>query len=171
MIKSMPTRARSAALDDHAAAAGHHRQSAAFHRGAGRHFQVGKESDQAAHQAALAHGHALLAIAFGGRVAGYYCRHHGNIAGSGPGLITRAAVEAAEAALALRPGLGVSAHHERAAAHHERAAHLHLKAKESCDASDFSLALSDTGSACTEARCALFHSDEAARPEGDHPQA
>ncbi|MDD3447346.1 MAG: hypothetical protein PHS60_18235, partial [Zavarzinia sp.] len=138
-------------------------------------FQGGTGDDHAA-EAVLAHGHALLAIAYGGKVAGYYCRHHGTLAGVGGGLITRASVEAAEAARALRPGLGVSAHHELAASHHERAARLHLEAKENCDASDFSRALSDTGSACTEAQCALFHGDEAAkrraadatiRPEGD----
>lgn len=134
-----------------------------FHYGASRHFQTGKDYAHGAHQASLAHGHALLAIDLGGKVAGYYRRHHDGLATSGTGPITRASVEAVEAAGALRAGLDTSAHHARAAFHHERAGRLHLLAMESCDASDFALALSDTSSACTEAQCALFHGDEAAK--------
>lgn len=176
-----PHPARSAALDAHAAASLHHRQAAAHHLDASRHFQTGKDFDHAAHQASLAHGHALLGIDRGSHAADYYRRNHDDLATKGAGPITRASVEAVEAAGVLEAGLGVSAHHARAAIHHERAARLHLQAMESCDASDIALALSDTGSACTEAQCALFHGDEAAKrhageetlrvPAIEHPAA
>ncbi|MCW0182727.1 MAG: hypothetical protein OJI70_13205 [Zavarzinia sp.] len=180
-MKHQPNPARSAALDAHAAASLYHQQAAAHHHEAGRHFQSGKDFAHAAHQASLAHGHALLGIDMGSHAADYYRRNHDDLATAGSGPITRASVEAVEAAGTLEAGLGVSAHHARAAIHHERAARLHLQAMESCDASDIALAISDTGSACTEAQCALFHGDEAAKrhagedarrlPAIEHPAA
>ncbi|MFA5123197.1 hypothetical protein [Zavarzinia sp.] len=169
MIKRAPPPARSAVLEHHGDAARRHQLAATHHHEAARHFQIGKDYDHAAHRASLAHGHALLAIDMGSKAVDYYRRHHDDLAKVGAGPITRASVEAVEAAGALRSGLGVSAHHDRAAFHHERAASLHLQAMESCDASDFALALSDTGSACTEAQCALFHGDEAAKRHAAAP--
>ncbi|SDG21920.1 hypothetical protein [Paraburkholderia phenazinium] len=45
------------------AAASHHEQAGRFHREASRHFEEGKDFNHAAHQAVMAHGHALHAIA------------------------------------------------------------------------------------------------------------
>lgn len=44
------------------AAASHHEQAGRFHREASRHFEAGKDFAHAAHQAMMAHGHALHAI-------------------------------------------------------------------------------------------------------------
>jgi hypothetical protein len=43
-------------------AASHHEQAARFHREASQYYEAGKDHDHAAHQAVLAHGHALHAI-------------------------------------------------------------------------------------------------------------
>jgi hypothetical protein len=44
------------------AAASHHEQAARFHREASQYYEAGKDHDHAAHQAVLAHGHALHAV-------------------------------------------------------------------------------------------------------------
>jgi hypothetical protein len=44
------------------AAASHHEQAARYHREASRHFETGQDYAHAAHQAMMAHGHALHAI-------------------------------------------------------------------------------------------------------------
>jgi hypothetical protein len=55
------------------AAASHHEQAARLHREASRHFEEGKDFAHAAHQAMLAHGHALHAI----DRANEALKHHG----------------------------------------------------------------------------------------------
>jgi hypothetical protein len=48
----------------HLSAQPHHEQAARFHREASRHFEAGKDFAHAAHQALIAHGHALQALEF-----------------------------------------------------------------------------------------------------------
>jgi len=87
------------------AAASHHEQAGRLHREASRHFEDGKDFAHAAHQAMLAHGHALHAI----ERANEALKHHG-------------------APLVVPPATAPADSHAGAAQHHAFAAELHEQA-------------------------------------------
>jgi hypothetical protein len=128
------------------AAASHHEQAARFHREASHHFDAGKDYDHAAHQAILAHGHALHAI----DEANNAVKHN------------------AGASTVLPPPTG-SANSTTAAQHHATAAELHGQAAQHLRHAakhfdeDRSAVAHDTQLAFSLALRALSHSNEAAR--------
>jgi hypothetical protein len=128
------------------AAASHHEQAARLHREASRHFEEGKDFAHAAHQAMLAHGHALHAI----DRANEALKHHG-------------------APLVVPPATAPADSHAGAAQHHAIATELHQQAARHMRtaASQFD---QDRGAVAHETQLAfalalrgLSHSNEAAK--------
>src|SRR6185312_9127864 len=64
------------ASEDHRTAAMHHTHAAQYHHESSRHYETGKDYAHAAHQALVAHGHALLGLKYGGAAHGHYAGHH-----------------------------------------------------------------------------------------------
>jgi hypothetical protein len=129
------------------AAASHHEQAARFHHGASRHFEAGKDFAHTAHQAMLAHGHTLHAIAEAHDAGA----HNVNVP-----------------PLAPAPA-GASANSALAAKHHATAAELHLEAAQHMRHAaklfdqDRSAVAHDAQLALTLALRALSHGNEAAK--------
>jgi hypothetical protein len=129
------------------AAASHHEQAARYHRGASRHFEVGHQDYvHAAHQAMMAHGHALHAIDEA---------HHAGAHSAGAQPTTAAAGSGANSEAAAKLHVAATELHEQAAQHMRHAAKL-FDQDRSAVAHDAQLALS-------LALRALSHSNEAAR--------
>lgn len=128
------------------AAASHHEQAARYHHEASRHFEDGKDFAHAAHQAMMAHGHALHAID----------RAHdagAHSAGTPP----------------IMPASTGSGANSEAAKHHATAAELHEQAAQHMRHAvklfdqDRSAVAHDTQLALSLALRALSHGNEAAR--------
>jgi hypothetical protein len=128
------------------AAASHHEQAARFHHEASRHFEAGKDYAHAAHQAMMAHGHALHAID-----RAYEAGAHGT---STPPM-TPASTGSANNANAAK-------HHVTAAELHEQAA-LHMRHAVKLFDQDRGAVAHDTQLALSLALRALSHSNEAAK--------
>ena len=71
----------------HSSAAAHHGQAPNFHREAASRYKVGKDYVHAAHQALVAHGHAMRALEHGHVSSTFYAEHN---AGALPGFLERA---------------------------------------------------------------------------------
>jgi hypothetical protein len=124
------------------AAASHHEQAVRFHREASKHYESGKDYDHAAHQAIMAHGHALHAI----DEANIASKHAmGPVpAGSADGAMTAAQHHAAAAEL-----------------HGQAAQHLRRAAKQFDE--DRSAVAHETQLAYSLAQRAVSHGNEAAK--------
>ena len=129
------------------AAASHHEQAARYHHGASRHFEAGQDYVHAAHQAMMAHGHALHAIDLA---------HDAGAHSTGTPPITPAST-----------GVGATSentakHHATAAELHEQAA-LHMRHAVKLFDQDRGVVAHDAQLALSLALRALSHGNEAAR--------
>ena len=146
----------------HLSAQPHHEQAARFHREASRHFEAGKDFAHAAHQALIAHGHALQALEFELAANVYYAGHAARKdAPDTPSSNLHHAATDSKGNTNI--GLSCAEHHAAAAGLHEEACR-HL----SRVAGYFQK--SKIGEAAREAKLALdlavraaFHSNEAAK--------
>lgn len=129
------------------AAASHHERAGRFHREASRHFEAGKDFAHAAHQAMMAHGHALHAI----YRANDAVKHNS----SAPLIVPPPPGSAESRATAAQ-------HHTMAAELHEQAA-LHLRSAAKHFDQDRGAVAHETQLAFSLALRALSHSNEAAR--------
>lgn len=129
------------------AAASHHEQAGRFHREASRHFEAGKDFAHAAHQAMMAHGHALHAI-YRANDAGKHNSNTPLIAAQPPGSAEGSATAAQ--------------HHAMAAELHEQAAQ-HLRSAARHFDQDRGSVVHDIQLAISLAMRALSHSNEAAK--------
>ncbi|MGF6599936.1 hypothetical protein P3T23_004670 [Paraburkholderia sp. GAS448] len=129
------------------AAASHHEQAARYHHEASRHFEAGKDYAHAAHQAMMAHGHALHAID----------RAHdaGAHSAATPPITPASTGSGANNA-------HVAAHHATAAELHEQAA-LHMRQAVRHFDQDRGAVAHDAQLALALALRALSHGNEAAR--------
>jgi hypothetical protein len=146
-------------------AASHHEQAAHFHREAARHYQVGKDYAQAAHQALTAHGHELRALEHGQSASEVYARHEGSPL---PGYLTRSPDKPQSTAVAAHLSLSGAAHHVAAGQHH-------AQAETHCSAEHYIRANHETQKALGHGKHAIFHADQAAlrhmEQYGHHPAA
>lgn len=129
------------------AAASHHEHAGRFHREASRHFEAGKDYAHAAHQAMLAHGHALHAI--------YRANDAVKQNSTTPLIVPPPPGPAASSATAAQ-------HHAMAADLHEQAA-LHLRSAARQFDQDRDAVAHEARLAFSLALSALSHSNEAAR--------
>lgn len=129
------------------AAASHHEQAGRFHREASRHFEAGKDFAHAAHQAMMAHGHALHAI----DRAHDAVKHNA----SAPLIVPPPPGSAESSTTAAQ-------HHAMAAELHEQAA-LHLRSAARHFDQDRGAVAHETQLALSLALRALSHSNEAAK--------
>jgi len=146
----------------HLSAQPHHEQAARFHREASRHFEAGKDFAHAAHQALIAHGHALQALEIELAVNVYYAGHAArkDVPDTPSSNLRHAATESEGN---TNIGLSCAEHHAAAAGLHEEACgHLSRVAGH--------FQKSKIGEAAREAKLALdlavraaFHSNEAAK--------
>jgi len=148
----------------HASAAHHHMQAAHYHREASRHYQVGKDYAHAAHQALLAHGHAMQAIAQGDKAKQYYDGH----AGKGSLKYPEAPRSAGMLPEMAPAGLSGVDHHAAAADHHDKASWHHDQAAKHDEKKDHVPAGQEAQLAHGHARYAVFHGDEAAKHHIEH---
>src|SRR5476651_332982 len=93
------------AAEHHNRAAMHHTLAARYHREASRHYQTGKDYAHAAHQALVAHGHALQAIDRGNDASKYYAGHNGNALPNYPEPVPRFSAKALETAGTMETNL------------------------------------------------------------------
>ena len=137
------------AAEHHDAAARHHDQAMKLHRSASRHYQIGKDYAHAAHQALVAHGHGLQALASADAASGRHQPHTGMSQPAKPIPATAASC--------------CAEHHSAAADEHERAADQHTKACDHCNCAETADAAEASSRARGHAERALYHSNEAAR--------
>jgi hypothetical protein len=160
--------AKHGVTDHHTSAANHHQQAARFHREASKHFEIGKDYAHAAHQALIAHGHAVQAIHSGNEARRYYAEHNGNALPNSLQSVLRFPVKSPEVAATVHSGLSGAEHHEAAAVHHEQAAQHHERAVKHHDENDDTLAVHEARIADDHAQRSVFHGDEAARHHTEH---
>jgi hypothetical protein len=151
--------AEQGALRHHTSAAAHHGHAAEFHTAASRHYQIGKDYAHAAHQALVAHGHAMLALEHGQEARDCYA---GSAGGPLPGCVERAKIRSPETSLTSPPSLSEAERHTAAAWHHVEASRHHAKASTHCDAIHYVRAADETEAALGHARHALHHGNGAA---------
>jgi hypothetical protein len=160
--------AKHRAAEHHASAAIHHEQAARYHREASRHYQTGKDYAHAAHQALVAHGHALQAIDRGNDASKYYAGHDGNALPNNPEPVPRFSAKTFETAGTTETNLSGAEHHAAAADHHEQAARHHGQASKHCDGKDYALAAHEAQIAHGHAQHSVFHGNEAAKHHVEH---
>ncbi|NMM02796.1 hypothetical protein HHL24_33370 [Paraburkholderia sp. RP-4-7] len=129
------------------AAASHHEQAARYHHAASRYFEAGKDYAHTAHQAMMAHGHTLHAIA--------QAHDAGAHSANTPPITPASAGSGADSANAAK-------HHALAAEFHEQAAQ-HMRHAVKLFDQDRSAAAHDAQLALSLAVRALSHGNEAAR--------
>jgi hypothetical protein len=140
-----------------------HEHAARLHIDASRHYVSGKDYSHAAHQALVAHGHALLALAQGQEVSDHYREKasiematvkepflHFDPISLGPSGIVQSSLHVAE-------------HHEAAAELHEHAARYLRQATKHYEEGKVALAAHEAQAAHAIALCAIDHSNEAAK--------
>jgi hypothetical protein len=146
----------------------HHTQAAEYHREASRHYETGKDYAHAAHQALVAHGHALLGLKYGDEARLHYAGHHlsdlPKPSNPGPSV----AIMSADVIGISPDGIGTAAHHAAAATHHEQAAHHHQEAARLCGEKDYARAAHEAQMAHRHAHYSIFHDDEAAMHHVEH---
>ncbi len=140
----------------HDAAAAHHEHAAACHREASRHFQTGKDFGIAAHQAMLAHGHALHAVRQGDEARSLYAPHHLSTwtPPADPGADGSKSGESVPSAIVPRHA-AAERYHTQAALHHKQAAMLFIERQ-------YARAAHEAQMATRHAHHSIFHEDEAA---------
>jgi len=143
---------------DHGFAARQNDHAALYHRSASRHFQIGKDYGHAAHQALLAHGHALLADTHARAAAAYYIDHHRT--GIAPTPPERSAIPPLP--------ISASAHHEAAADDHDQAARHHRAAAWHLTAHDLDRAGHEAHLARWHQQRAVLHGEEAVMLHVEH---
>jgi hypothetical protein len=156
------------ASEHHRTAAMHHTQAARYHHESARHYEIGKDYAHAAHQALVAHGHALSGLKYGEEARTHYAGHHLSDLPkpSDPG--SHIAIRSADVVGVSPDGIGSAAHHAAAATHHEQAARHHQEAARLCGEKDFALAAHEAQMAYRHARYSIFHDDEAAMHHVEH---
>jgi hypothetical protein len=159
--------ARHTAAEHHASAAAHHEQGARYHREASRHYQIGKDYAHAAHQALVAHGHAMQAIMYGNEARKFYAEHNGPHSLKFPDPVPRCAEKSLEGQEAMNDPSSAD-HHTAAAGHHEQATKLHRQAAKHCEADDDASAVQEAHVAHGHAQASVFHGDEAAKHHVEH---
>jgi hypothetical protein len=160
--------AKHRAAEHHASAAIHHEQAVRYHREASRHYQTGKDYAHAAHQALVAHGHALLAIDRGTEASKYYAEHDGNTLPKYPAPVPRFPAESLETPETMQTNLSGAEHHVAAADHHEQAAQHHRLASKHCDGKDYAMAVQEAQIAHRHAQHSVFNGNEAAKHHVEH---
>jgi hypothetical protein len=159
---------RSGGAEHHASAAGHHEDAANFHHQASMHYEIGKDYAHAAHQALVAHGHAMQAIEHANHARDHYPDYDD---GAFPKKLTSVPQRSP---LTLQiPSIGEislnNAQHHAAAKHHnERAAEHHAKAAKHFTENDYGLAAGEAQIAHGYAKHGVFHSNEAAKLHVEH---
>lgn len=147
------------AAGQHTSAADHHAQAAQSHREASRHFKIGKDFAHAAHQALVAHGHALHALTHGRNAIDLYAAQEGRPV---PSYLSRLVDRSLSKEVAAPLHLDGAAHHDTAADHHDAAAKHHEDAAGHADADHLVRALHSAKSALDHACHALYHGNQAA---------
>jgi hypothetical protein len=137
-----------------------------YHREASKHYEIGKDYAHAAHQALLAHGHALRAVDRAKEAGDYYAARDGRA--EKPAAVSLFLEKRLEAAGASRADLSGAARHIVAAEHHEQAARHHGEASKHNDLANYALAAHDVRVAQGYAQHALFEGDEAAKHHVEH---
>ena len=160
--------ARHWAAEHHASATNHHEQAARYHRDASRHYQVGQDYAHAAHQALIAHGHALLAIERGNEASRYYAEHDDRPLSGPADPAPHLPAKSIETPGTMTTNLSDVTHHAAAADHHDEAARHHGNAAGHGERKDFALAVEEAEMARGHARQAVFHGDEAAKHHAEH---
>jgi hypothetical protein len=155
------------AAEHHASATIHHRLAAQFHREASRHYETGKDYAHAAHQAQIAHAHALHALRQGDEARTHYAEHHLSdlTIPSDPG---QPGVRLGEVIGAPAMASNSAAHHAAAGLHHEQAAQHHKNAARLCNEQQYARAAHEAQMAHRHAHYSIFHDDEAAMHHVEH---
>jgi len=151
------------AAEHHAAAAIHHQQAAQHHHEASRHFEIGKDYAHAAHQALIAHGHALHAMSYGNKASNSYVKHADAALPVPP-----IPEEEPTTTGTIQPNLSGVEHHAAAARHHEQAARHHSQASRHCDEKEDALAAHEAQIAQGYAQHSVFHGEEAMKHHAEH---
>jgi hypothetical protein len=156
------------AAEHHIKAAAHHMQASRYHRESSRHYEIGKDYAHAAHQALVAHGHALRALRSGNDARLHYATHHLSN-------VTRAADPVAPAVRApleivgsAPAALSAAEHHAAAATHHEQAARHHTEAARLAGNEKDAAAGHEAQTAHRHVHYSVFHDDEAAMHHVEH---
>jgi hypothetical protein len=146
----------------HLSAQPHHEQAARFHREASRHFEAGRDFAHAAHQALIAHGHALQALEFELAANVYYAGHAAREdAPETPSSNLHHA--ATESDGSTKVGLTCAEHHTVAAGLHEEACRHLNRVAGHFQKSRIVEAAHEAKLALDLAVRAAFHSNEAAK--------
>jgi len=139
-----------------------HAHAAWLHIDAARHHVVGKDHSHAAHQALVAHGHPLLALARGQEMTDRYLEKASlettvkepisllDPISLGPSIIVQSSLHVAE-------------HHEAAAELHEHATRYLLQASRHYEAGNVALSAHEAQTAHAMGLCTIDHSNEAAK--------
>jgi hypothetical protein len=147
----------------HTMAAIHHDQAAKFHHAASTHFESGKDYAHSAHEAILAHGHALKALEFGQKAIGKSNSEDGHVPARQYQQPSHLLSELFEGAGLRAPCTNGAEHHRAAAVHHELAASHERQASSYESASNSAAAEKEALLAEQHSQLSLFHSDEAAK--------
>jgi len=153
---------------NYASASAHHQRAAHCHQEASRHYRSGKDFAHAAHQALLAHGHALRAIDYANEAGKPNSKltsqiPNGDIcAASGP------PITPLDATAILQKRLDGADHHMAAAEHHAEAAIHQGKAAAHFRERRYEAAAQEAQHARCHADHAIFHDDAGARHYAEH---
>jgi len=156
------------AAEHHNRAAMHHTQAARYHNEASRHYETGKDYAHAAHQALVAHGHALRALRYGDEARTHYAPHHLSEPTRSSEPAPRAIAGSLEIVGSTPAKLSNAEHHTAAAAHHKKAAHHHQEASRLGGERKYAEAAHEAQMAHRHAHYSVFHDDEAAMHHAEH---
>ena len=141
----------------------HHEHAARLHNDAAKHYNEGKDYSHAAHQALVAHGHALLALTRAQELSDRYLEQ-GNLKSSivkEP--VLRSDLISLSPAGVVQSSLHVAEHHLAAAELHQHAARYLRQASRHYEEGDVSLAAHEAQAAHALTLCAIDHANEAAK--------
>jgi hypothetical protein len=124
-------------------------------------------SPHAAHQALVAHGHALQAVDHGNN-AGTFAEHNGKALPKYPEAVPRFPAKSLELAGTNPANLSGAEHHTAAAIHHEQAVRHHGQASKDYDAKEYAEAAHEAQIAHAHAQRSVFLGDEAAKHHLEH---
>jgi len=156
------------AAEHHVSAANHHEAAARYHREASRHYEFGEDYAHAAHQALVAHGHALLAIDSGNQASRYYAEHDHHPLSAKITPTPHLPAKSLPIPGAMNTNLSDANHHAAAADHHDQAARHHGHADGHGERKEYALAVEEAQMARAHAQQAVFHGDEAAKHHAEH---
>ena len=153
---------------NYASASAHHQRAAHYHQEASRHYRSGKDFAHAAHQALLAHGHALRAMDFGHEAAKPHGKHTIECSRAGMPVATPLVAPLLDAPAILQKGLDGADHHMAAAEHHAAAAIHQGKAAVLFREKHYEEAAKEAQLAYRHAHHTVFHDDAGARHYVEH---